>query len=131
MCPVRVRRKKWDVCGWFCDWCKPDQISRKLPGAGQLYMQRNEKTVPRPAGGPGNSWDIVFPGRLDVGFRMFIIVYTCLHCFYSRSSNVSNLYTCLQRARGKIGNAPCESQRPWFSQTKVRQISSTCSERLQ
>ena len=36
-----------------------------------------------------------------------------LHCFYSRSSSVRNLYTRLQRASGKIGNAPCESQRPW------------------
>ena len=62
----------------FVMWCKPDQISRKLPGAGQLYMQRNEKTVPRPVGGPGNSWGTVFPGRLDVGFRIHVCIASIL-----------------------------------------------------
>ena len=109
---------------WYNTWYKLDRISRKLPGAGQLYMQHNEKTVTRPVGGPGNSWDTVFPGRWCVYIASILDFLVYIHAY---------------KGPGKIGHAPCESQRPWnprprkqtnyqsshLQHTKVWQISKT------
>ena len=69
-------QKKWDVCGWFCDVVQTrSDLQKTARCRAALHAAQRKNSAPS-SGRARNSWDTVFPGRLDVGFRMFI--YVCI-----------------------------------------------------